>query len=60
MAMIPVTVEQREEADRERMESLLVSLSDRLNANFDEQMAQVGETVALLVAQLDRPRATIH
>lgn len=58
--MIPITKEQRDDADREKMEALLVSLSDRLNAHFSEQMTQVGETVAALAAQLDRPRAVLH
>ncbi|APX94509.1 hypothetical protein BWR19_17095 [Halomonas sp. 1513] len=60
MAMIPITVEQRDEADRERMEALLVSLSDRLNANFSEQLEQVGHTIALMMAQLDRPNSTTY
>ncbi len=58
--LIPITPEQRDEAEREQMEALLASLSERLNANFTAQLTEAGHSVALLVAQLDRPNATLH
>lgn len=58
--MIPITLEQREEAEREQMEALLASLSERLTDSFNAQLAQAGQDIALLVAQIDRPSATLH
>ena len=58
--MTPITVEQRQQAEREQMEALMASLSERLSANFTAQLSEAGHNIALLVAQLDRPTATLH
>ena len=58
--MIPITKEQRQQAEAERMEALLASLSERLTDSFTAQLSEAGHSVALLVAQLDRPTATLH
>lgn len=58
--MIPITKQQRDEAEREQMEALLASLSERLTTNFTGQLSQAGHNIALLVAQLDRPNAVLH
>lgn len=58
--MIPITKEQRDDAEREQMEALLASLSARLTDNFTGQLAEAGHSIALLVAQLDRPNAVLH
>lgn len=60
MSMIPITKEQRQQAEAEQMEALLASLSERLTTHFTGQLAEAGHNIALLVAQLDRPNATLH
>ena len=58
--MIPITKEQRQQAEAEKMEALLASLSARLTDSFTAQLTEAGHSVALLVAQLDRPNAVLH
>ena len=60
MSMIPITKEQRQQAEAEKMEALLASLSARLTDSFTAQLSEAGHSVALLVAQLDRPHAVLH
>ena len=58
--MTPITVEQRQQAEREALAALLDNLSARLTDSFTAQLSEAGHSVALLVAQLDRPNATLH
>ncbi|MCH4812096.1 hypothetical protein [Vreelandella neptunia] len=58
--MIPITPEQRDEAEREALAALLDNLSERLTDSFTAQLTEAGHSIALLVAQLDRPNATLH
>lgn len=58
--MTPITVEQRDEVEREALAALLDNLSERLTDSFTAQLSEAGHSVALLVAQLDRQNATLH
>ncbi|UYG01774.1 hypothetical protein OCT51_11170 [Halomonas sp. LR3S48] len=60
MAMIPITREQRDEAELEGLNALMESLAERLNANFNDQIEKVSHSVALLVATSERPTAALH
>ncbi|MEE3268665.1 MAG: hypothetical protein VX229_07490 [Pseudomonadota bacterium] len=58
--MTPITVEQRDEVEREALAALLDNLTARLTDSFTAQLTEAGHSVALLVAQLDRPNAVLH
>ena len=64
MAMIPVTVEQRNEADAEemraRLEAFAQDITDRLNGQLKDAMGEVTQQVATLAAGFERPNAILH
>jgi hypothetical protein len=64
MAMTPITREQRDEAELERLKGLMESLAEKLTTNFNSQLEaafeQVGHQVDLLAATTERPSAVLH